>query len=402
MVRKATIIGSVTLAAAILLVGLASFWHPFTWGTAISRNHWLAFTAADFLVSVGLTTSDDPRAIPRLEEVLPKTQLWMRSEEYRRNRCVSSKGFLESFRFQWRHPFTRSDRPRSAKNIPCLATSLTCSAWAPVVLFALLPAAAFVRRSVRDHRRWERGYCLKCRYDLTGNVSGVCSECGSPIRTLRRSPLLPVKVAAATLAMFVVLAHAASTQRWWLRMVSGESLPVIRFLENTGDAHVRCFSGDFLPVPADLSARLTRSFPNHHFTIAEMIVTTGFGRRANLIVVTRRSTGDVVSHLWEPVFGGPPPSLTTCFCEYQCASLEDALQRVSDLAALIVFAVGGDRPGKHVGLVSQYGDTIQAEIYITPQGFWYPRSDDPYRLLVVQTDEQLALRAIKLINPGPP
>ena len=27
----------------------------------------------------------------------------------------------------------------------------------------------------------ERGLCLKCGYDLTGNVTGVCSECGTEV-----------------------------------------------------------------------------------------------------------------------------------------------------------------------------------------------------------------------------
>ncbi len=27
------------------------------------------------------------------------------------------------------------------------------------------------------------GYCLKCNYNLTGNVSGICPECGSPVIT---------------------------------------------------------------------------------------------------------------------------------------------------------------------------------------------------------------------------
>ena len=31
---------------------------------------------------------------------------------------------------------------------------------------------------VRRQRR-ERGQCLQCGYDLRGNVSGVCPECGS-------------------------------------------------------------------------------------------------------------------------------------------------------------------------------------------------------------------------------
>jgi len=29
-------------------------------------------------------------------------------------------------------------------------------------------------------RRYPRGLCSTCGYDLTGNVSGICSECGRP------------------------------------------------------------------------------------------------------------------------------------------------------------------------------------------------------------------------------
>lgn len=28
----------------------------------------------------------------------------------------------------------------------------------------------------------QRGYCKTCSYNLTGNTSGVCPECGTPIR----------------------------------------------------------------------------------------------------------------------------------------------------------------------------------------------------------------------------
>ena len=31
----------------------------------------------------------------------------------------------------------------------------------------------------RDYRRTPPGHCQKCGYDLTGNVSGKCSECGT-------------------------------------------------------------------------------------------------------------------------------------------------------------------------------------------------------------------------------
>ena len=48
----------------------------------------------------------------------------------------------------------------------------------PFILYAAYPTIAFVRGPVRRWRRGRKGHCLKCGYDLTGNVSGVCPECG--------------------------------------------------------------------------------------------------------------------------------------------------------------------------------------------------------------------------------
>ncbi len=55
------------------------------------------------------------------------------------------------------------------------------------LLFSLYPAALFIRGSLRRYRRRRlslrglRGLCLRCGYDLEGNVSGVCPECGTEI-----------------------------------------------------------------------------------------------------------------------------------------------------------------------------------------------------------------------------
>ena len=53
--------------------------------------------------------------------------------------------------------------------------------WKPFLLSCLLflPAAASLRRRRAQLRR-EAGLCTRCGYDLTGNVSGVCPECGGP------------------------------------------------------------------------------------------------------------------------------------------------------------------------------------------------------------------------------
>jgi len=53
--------------------------------------------------------------------------------------------------------------------------------WMPFVLFGVYPAYALVtRRSRRRRRRRRQGLCVLCGYNLTGNVSGICPECGSP------------------------------------------------------------------------------------------------------------------------------------------------------------------------------------------------------------------------------
>jgi hypothetical protein len=52
--------------------------------------------------------------------------------------------------------------------------------WPFVALFAVLPIA-FVSRAIRRRHRYASHCCQSCGYDLTGNISGICSECGSTI-----------------------------------------------------------------------------------------------------------------------------------------------------------------------------------------------------------------------------
>jgi hypothetical protein len=51
--------------------------------------------------------------------------------------------------------------------------------WLPALVASVLPAAAAVRRW-RSARLRNVGLCRVCGYDLRGNVSGVCPECGAP------------------------------------------------------------------------------------------------------------------------------------------------------------------------------------------------------------------------------
>ena len=65
---------------------------------------------------------------------------------------------------------------------PTISESLIFPCWLPFALTALLPAL-WLWRYRRDRRLRSDGmpHCAKCDYNLTGNVSGVCPECGTPI-----------------------------------------------------------------------------------------------------------------------------------------------------------------------------------------------------------------------------
>ncbi len=50
--------------------------------------------------------------------------------------------------------------------------------WVLGVVLAAYPSCALMFGPVRRWRRRRRGLCVGCGYNLTGNVSGVCPECG--------------------------------------------------------------------------------------------------------------------------------------------------------------------------------------------------------------------------------
>ena len=62
-----------------------------------------------------------------------------------------------------------------------LVNQLSVRLWGPLILFLLYPVLAIIRGPLRRHRRRKKGLCINCGYNLTGNVSGVCPECGESI-----------------------------------------------------------------------------------------------------------------------------------------------------------------------------------------------------------------------------
>ena len=58
--------------------------------------------------------------------------------------------------------------------------------WLLFMLLAAYPTFSFVRGPFRRWRRKRAGTCLKCGYNLTGNVTGICPECGHQCLPLPR------------------------------------------------------------------------------------------------------------------------------------------------------------------------------------------------------------------------
>ena len=61
------------------------------------------------------------------------------------------------------------------------ATSLQAPFWLLGTMLLLYPASSLTVRTFRHLHRRKTGRCLGCGYDLTGNVSGRCPECGEAV-----------------------------------------------------------------------------------------------------------------------------------------------------------------------------------------------------------------------------
>jgi cytochrome c553 len=77
----------------------------------------------------------------------------------------------QRFSLRLRSRVGRPTDPRRELIVPC---------WAVAAPLAALPLARGVRAWSRNRRK-RAGLCRRCHYNLRGNVSGVCPECGTAI-----------------------------------------------------------------------------------------------------------------------------------------------------------------------------------------------------------------------------
>ncbi len=61
---------------------------------------------------------------------------------------------------------------------------LSFPGWYPLMVTGIYPLIVFAMWPFRRWRRRRAGLCRQCGYDLHGNTTGVCSECGASVQML--------------------------------------------------------------------------------------------------------------------------------------------------------------------------------------------------------------------------
>jgi len=84
---------------------------------------------------------------------------------------IRHHSFSKPLPFEWRFP--------SFQRAGDFQRYLIMPLWLPFAVFA---GPTLILWFLDRRRRFPRGHCQKCGYDLTGNVSGRCPECGTPVR----------------------------------------------------------------------------------------------------------------------------------------------------------------------------------------------------------------------------
>jgi hypothetical protein len=70
---------------------------------------------------------------------------------------------------------------------PSTRRSVWLPYWLLTALMLILPAFQ-LRRRLREQRKVKQGRCSSCGYDLTGNRSGICPECGRALPLTEHIP----------------------------------------------------------------------------------------------------------------------------------------------------------------------------------------------------------------------
>lgn len=174
MIRKGIIV-------VLTLAGVASFCRTFDTGQVhlgytgfLSANMWLYLHSGGRL-DIGIWYDNDPVALI--------TAVGRDLERFGQPHgvyCFRGETIeMPRFKALWDHP--HSVYNMGNQTIRIRVTQISCPHWTLSILLISYPFFAFIRGPLRKYRRRRKGLCIHCGYNLTGNTTGICSECGAEI-----------------------------------------------------------------------------------------------------------------------------------------------------------------------------------------------------------------------------
>ena len=83
------------------------------------------------------------------------------------------------FRYEQRKVGPIVQRSEHTTNFATLVREWAIPLWSLALVFAIYPTL-FALGARRKRKRISTGHCPSCNYNLTGNTSGICPECGTP------------------------------------------------------------------------------------------------------------------------------------------------------------------------------------------------------------------------------
>jgi len=173
-------VGAIACFVLALLTGflwLRSFWWIDSLYVPVRGTRYVTIRSCHGVITVGWDTDSERSGNERVQWDARTVELrltQMRTFFPQPNRKMGDNAFLNpGGAFDW------TTGSVTIRGRTFGSTSASFPHWVPVALFSMAPAVS-VAEAYRRYRRRCRGLCWECGYDLTGNESGVCPECGTP------------------------------------------------------------------------------------------------------------------------------------------------------------------------------------------------------------------------------
>ncbi len=165
---RTCVISVVTMSAvAVTITGGASLWLS-TWlsfSSTKGSSQWFTYSSRNGDINLVVYLQPDPDDPRPGSEGIP---------------IIRGFGFRDDVQLirSYNSGVERPEKVRRVRHV-----QVNSPWWFVAALFWAYPVVVFIRGPMRRFQRMRRNRCLKCGYILTGNVSGVCPECGTPVKS---------------------------------------------------------------------------------------------------------------------------------------------------------------------------------------------------------------------------